>query len=107
MIRFILSSRSPSFYTPFMPNYFISKCIPLTVTGEHNWKLGVFRERYFVIHSDLSPDRFVMPDLIRNPVLSRIPACVGMTACAITYGALSKLGMPRNPSPGFESFHGP
>jgi hypothetical protein len=42
------------------------------------------------IHSDFYSDRFVMPDLIRHPVRSWIPAYAGMTACAMTYGALYK-----------------
>jgi hypothetical protein len=40
------------------------------------------------IHSDIYPDRCVMPDLIRHPVLSWIPASAGMTAWAMNYGAL-------------------
>jgi hypothetical protein len=34
-----------------------------------------------------------MPDLIRHPVFSWIPAFAGMTACAITYGACITKGM--------------
>jgi hypothetical protein len=37
-----------------------------------------------VVYSDIYPIRFVMPDLIRHPVLSWIPTSAGMTACAKT-----------------------
>jgi hypothetical protein len=38
------------------------------------------RESFFRSHKvDIFADIFVMPDLIRHPVLSWIPACSGMT----------------------------
>ena len=43
------------------------------------------------IHHGNYPDRFVMPDRIRNPVLTRIPAYAGMTAAAIIFGARYEL----------------
>jgi hypothetical protein len=44
------------------------------------------------IHGEVNHDRLVMPDLIRHPVLSWIPASAGMTGCAKTYVALYSWG---------------
>jgi hypothetical protein len=44
-----------------------------------------------MIHRRNYPDRFVMPDRIRIPVLSWIPAYAGIAAGVIIFGARYKL----------------
>jgi hypothetical protein len=46
----------------------------------------MYREQ--AIDGEVNHDRLVMPDLIRHPVLSWIPASAGMTGCEKTYVAL-------------------